>query len=152
MNMMKVQDEREGLSAPAFVDMEAPGETHAAPRSRMGNDTQWDGLGLGSDPEAEPAQRTSLFDRFTWLRNQRIGAKVNAIFGIFMVLSGAVALILTVGLSDIWLRYHNSAAIQQSIVSASSLGGTVGDLRYNTSRFLFEQDPEVLRRQRAAYT
>ena len=144
MNMMTVQEEREENSVPAFPNVPEPTETRVS---------EWDGLGLGEEvAESETETHQSIFGRLSWFRDKPIRAKVNAIFGAFIVLSGAMVLILTSGLADIWIRYQNNASLQQSIVTASNLGGTVGELRYNTSRFLFEQEPDVLRRQSAAYT
>ena len=122
---------------PAFADAPGPG------------DSAWDGQGY---EEGAPApQATSLFDGFTWFQNQRIAAKINTVFAVFGTLGAAIVLVLGVGMSDIWGRYHVSADIKQSLVTAGSLRGTIGELRYSTSRFLFEQERGVLDRQRAAY-
>ncbi|MEE4153540.1 MAG: methyl-accepting chemotaxis protein [Erythrobacter sp.] len=135
--MSKVQDALEEQSVPAFAY--APGPEDAA----------WDPhVDEGGAPGTGSG---SLFDGFTWFQNRRIAAKINTIFAVFGTLGAAIVLVLGIGMSDIWKRYHVSADIQQSLVNASSLRGTIGELRYNTSRFLFEQEPTVLERRRAAY-
>lgn len=103
------------------------------------------------ETEAQPRAEKSIFTRLTWFRDLRIGAKINTIFAVFGALGLAIVLVLTIGMSDIWTRYHVSADVQQSLVTASNLRATVGELRYNTSRFLFEEEPAILERQREAH-
>jgi len=104
----------------------------------------------GIEEAIDTAGEKSLFGRFTWFRNRPIAAKINTIFAVFGALGLAIVLVLGIGMSDIWTRYHVSADVQQSLVSASNLRGTIGELRYTTSRYVFEQDPEIRDRQRAA--
>ncbi|MEM1195447.1 MAG: HAMP domain-containing methyl-accepting chemotaxis protein [Pseudomonadota bacterium] len=135
--MMKVQEEREENSVPAFA------------------------LDDGADfYENPPNARPSFYEadhegfiarRIRWIRDQRIGTKTNAIFGFFLTLGLAVALVVTFGLTELYLRYNIANEVQRATVTSSDLRGTIGELRYNTSRYLFEQEPAILQRQRDAY-
>ncbi|MEO1729568.1 MAG: methyl-accepting chemotaxis protein [Pseudomonadota bacterium] len=135
MNMMLMQEEREENSTPAFpVDESASFDNERTARN------------------AETAGAEGFaFDRLSWVRNQRINTKINTIFGCFVALGLAIAIMVSFGLSELYVRYTASTEVQRAAIASGELRGTIGELRYNTSRFLFEQEPDVLERQRNAY-
>jgi len=134
MNMMTVQEEREENSVPAFAlddgyDFSLPDQPH-------------------DDAKGSPS---SIFDRLAWFRDQRIGAKVNTIFGSCIALAIAVGLVLAFGMTEASMRFETTDKVQGATVTSGDLRGTIGELRYNTTRFLFEQEPAVLQRRKQTY-
>ncbi|MDY7098192.1 MAG: methyl-accepting chemotaxis protein [Pseudomonadota bacterium] len=135
MNMMKVQEEREEHSVPAF----------AIDQTGLFDD--------GDDAEdqlGKSVSKSRLFGRIGWFHDQRINAKVNSIFGGFIALLIAMAAVVTFGIAELSLRFYASEKISDATISASDLRGTVGELRYNTSRYMFAQEAAVLATQREA--
>ncbi|MGB3471927.1 MAG: methyl-accepting chemotaxis protein [Erythrobacter sp.] len=131
MNMMTVQEEREENSVPAFA---------------MDDGYDFGSSGQPNDDETRPSSR-SIFDRLAWFRDQRIGAKVNTIFGSCIALAIAVGLVLAFGMTEASMRFDTTDKVQGATVTSGDLRGTIGELRYNTTRFLFEQEPAVLQRR-----
>ena len=139
MNMMKVQEEREENSVPALaLDEEAA-------QSGSSNDTTTAASG------AIRLEKKALFDRFAFIRNKGIAAKINAVFGAVIALGLGIALVVAFGLTELYQRYGSTVEVQRASVASSELLGTLGELRYNTSRYLFEQENSILQRQRTAY-
>ncbi len=135
MNMMKVQEEREEHSVPAFA---LDGSADFPQRDPL-------------DHFAEEEEHGFFARRLAWIRDQRIASKINGIFGCFFALGLAVILLVSFGLTELYLRYNTANEVQRATVTSSDLRGTIGELRYNTSRYLFEQEPAILQRQRDAY-
>ncbi len=140
MDMTKVLDEREEYAVPAF-----------SPGDELAFDTPDDGFDTNADFGGRKDGTSGMFNRIAWFRNQGIAAKVNTIFGSFLALGLAMCLVAAFGTTEIWLRFNTSDQIQRATITASDLRGTIGDLRYSTSRFLFAQEASVLDRQRKAY-
>ncbi len=140
MDMTKVLEEREENAVPAFAQDNESDFAPSATYRVAGDLTKAPGGGF-----------LGIFDRFTWFRNQGIAAKVNSIFGSFLALGLAMCLVVAFGTTEVWLRFNTFDRLQNAALTSSDLRGTIGDLRYNTSRFLFEQEASVLERQRRAY-
>lgn len=100
-----------------------------------------------ADLTPREAEQTSLLERFAWFRNKPLSGKIHTVFGTFFGVGLAIALILGLGLSELWNRYRDSAEVNSALVASAQLTGTAGELRYNTARFLFEREPKVLARQ-----
>ncbi len=137
MNMMTRRDELEELAVPQF-----PEELLAEFKDESANSP--------GPVAAEPAP-SSLLERFVWFRDLKLSAKIHTVFGTFFAVGFAMALILGLGLSELWSRYKVSADIQDAVLLSAELRSTTGELRYNTARFLFEQEPEILERQRESF-
>ena len=134
MNMMRVQEKREGNSTPAY-----PTDDSASFDER-------------SEPTAETAGAEGFaFERLSWVRNRRINTKINTIFGCYVALGLVIAIMVSFGLSELYVRYTASTEVQRAAIETGELRGTIGELRYDTSRFLFEQDADILELQRNAY-
>jgi len=136
MNMMSLQEQR---------------EEQAVPDGLPGSDDIFDeDLLAAPHSEARPPRRTVL-ERMSWFRNLSLPAKIHTVFGTFFAVGFAMALVLGAGLTELWFRYNTSADIKNAVVASTELRSTTGELRYNTARFLFETEPEILVRQRESY-
>ena len=134
MNMMKVQEEREENSVPAFAINDA---------------AQFLDDKTGSNPDS--AQDITPTSRgISWFRNQRIAAKVNTIFAAFTVVGTAMLLVLAFGMTEVWTRYHTSDAIERSITVTSDFRASFADIRYSTARSLIATDRAALNRRNRA--
>lgn len=135
MNMMTQQEEREEQAVP-----------NAAPDMPSDFDAS-----NGEDDFAAAPEASSLFERFSWFRNLSIRGKVHAIFGTFFGIGFAMALVLALGLTELWFRYNTSANVQDAVIAATELNATTGELRYNSARYIFEGEASVAQRQRDSY-
>ena len=102
---------------------------------------------VDEETPAEPHSDGGLMDTF---RNQRLASKVNTIFAGFAVFGVAMLVVLAFGMSQVWGRYHTSDAIERAMTETSEFGVTFGEIRYTTSRYLFEQESPILERRRVA--
>jgi len=136
MNMMSLQEQREEQAVPDVF----PGS----------NDVFDEDL-LASEEGEATAYRRTLLERMSWFRNLSLPAKIHTVFGTFFAVGFAMALVLGAGLTELWVRYNTSADVKNAVVASTELRSTTGELRYNTARFLFETEPEILVRQRESY-
>jgi methyl-accepting chemotaxis protein len=143
MNMMTRQEQLEEDAVPGpALDLAREFEAEFATELAAG----------GAEQTANPkTQRASLLERIAWFRDLPVASKIHTIFGAFLALIIATALVLGIGLNEVWNRYHTSAKIQEAVLASAELTGTAGELRYATARFLFEREPAVLERQRGHY-
>lgn len=100
----------------------------------------------------DSVRRNALLDRIEWFRNKRLSGKIHAIFGTFFAVGLAMALVLGLGLSELWSRYQTTTKMQDAVLASAELSSTAGELRYNTARFLFEREQAILDRQSASFT
>ncbi|QFT76865.1 methyl-accepting chemotaxis protein [Erythrobacter sp. THAF29] len=103
------------------------------------------------DRADSPRARRTFLDRFSWFRNLSIKGKIHAVFGTFFFVCFAMALVLGLGLTELYDRYQTSAKVQQGVVSSIELRGTIGELRYNSVRVIFGQETEGLVRQKESF-
>lgn len=95
---------------------------------------------------------THILDRLAWFRDLRLTGKLHAIFGAFFATGFAMVLILSLGLTELWMRGEVSTAVDDAVVSSTDLRGTAGELRYNTVRFIFGGEGDLaLQRQRESF-
>lgn len=135
MNMMSLQEEREENAVPDFVrDLQI--------------ETERETIAVSSD---HVKQRSSVLERSTWFRDLSLSGKIQAIFGAFFAIGFAGALILGLGFSELWSRYSDSVQINSATFAAKDLRSITGELRYNTARYLFSNEAEILERQRERY-
>jgi methyl-accepting chemotaxis protein len=127
MDMTKVQEEREERAVPAFSLEEDEQATRGS--HRQADAGTW---------------------RLQWFRDQRIASKVNTIFAGFTVAGLTMLFVLAFGMYQVWGRYHTSDAIERTITETSDFRANFGEIRYNTSRFLFEQESSVMQRRNEA--
>lgn len=126
MNMMAKHDRRESQQVPDLM-RELAAET--LEEGDMANRF----AGTTSAP-------TSLFERVAWFRDLTLSGKINAIFGSFFAIGFAIALVMTLGMSDIWQRYQTSYAMQKAVITATALHGTTGEMRLHALRFATDGD------------
>ncbi|KPP88950.1 methyl-accepting chemotaxis protein [Erythrobacter sp. HL-111] len=143
MNMMSLQEQREEKAVPDRLD----------PAFLDGEDDVFDEDLLADTDAAGTARapRRTLLERIGWFRNLSLSAKIHSVFGTFFAAGFAMALVLGAGLTELWFRYNTSAEVQNAVIASTELRSTTGELRYNTARFLFESEPEMLVRQRESY-
>ncbi|MEO0644181.1 MAG: methyl-accepting chemotaxis protein, partial [Pseudomonadota bacterium] len=144
MNMMTVKEDREPPSTPNATP-DHPAEL-AAGYPAHGDDPDSDEHAPRADQE-----RGFVARRLRWIRDQRMATKINAIFACFTIVGLAVVLITAFGLTELYLRYTVANDVQRATVMSSNLQATVGELRYNSARYLFEQEAEVFDRQREVF-
>lgn len=106
---------------------------------------------LDSDASPAPTAAGTLFDRFAWFRDRPIKGKIQAIFGTFFCVCFAMTLVLSLGLSELYFRYQTAAEVQSGVLASSDLRGTTGELRYNSVRVIFGQEPNGLQRQQDSF-
>ncbi len=134
MNMMMLREEREEQAVPSAPAYQA-----------LGFETE-----LSEEPHsASPS--VSLIAHFDWFRDLSLRGKVNAIFGTFFGIGFAMALVIGMGLGELWLRYASSVETNNALYEAVELRAAAGDLRYNSARFLFSGEEVVLSRQRGGH-
>lgn len=134
--MMSVKEQGEELAVPDNAREVDPGTVEAEAPSL---------------PLKAPTGITAFVERFKWFRDLSLTRKIRAIFGVFFAIGLAMTLILALGLTVLWNRYQEFAQVQTAVIEAIELRSNTGELRYYTARFLFETEPEVLKRQREAY-
>ncbi len=103
-----------------------------------------------SEGQTAPTDSTSN-TRFGWFQDLSLRGKVHAIFGTFFGISFAMALVLGIGLGELWSRYSATVEANDALYEAVELRAVAGDLRYNSARFLFSGEETVLTRQRDGY-
>ncbi|MFN7159528.1 MAG: hypothetical protein ACK4MR_12690, partial [Erythrobacter cryptus] len=133
MNMMSWQERREEQAVPDFVRQL---------RSESAQD---------EDNEAAPAagaERTTLLERFAWFRNLPLARKINAIFGTFLGVGLLMALVLGLGLGELWQRYTTSARLQEALVMAGQIEAGAGELRHDSLRALYQRSAALDAAQR----
>ncbi len=89
-------------------------------------------------------EQTTFLERIVRFRDARITAKIGSIFGAFLLIGFAIALILGLGLTELWARYNTSAQVQNAVQASMRLHSATGELRYSTALFLFEGEPSTL--------
>ncbi len=158
MNMMALKSEREAQDA--LEENAVPG-VFSDQAFDYGFDA--DGAEFSEfEPSAnEPSQaaRTafsgplngSVIGRSAWFRNLSLRGKVHAIFATFFGIGFAMALVVGLGLGELWLRYAATVDANEALYEAVELRAAAGDLRYSSARFLFAGEEAILARQREGY-
>ncbi|KWV91021.1 methyl-accepting chemotaxis protein [Erythrobacter sp. YT30] len=99
---------------------------------------------MADETHAIGDQKPSFLERFQSFRDAQIRGKIRAIFGVFAAFGFAITLVLGLGLTELWFRYDTSAKVQNAVQASSELKSAMGELRYNTARYVFEGEPSVL--------
>lgn len=133
MNMMSLQEQR---------------EDSAVPLDASELDFDFD-LGLDEGSDTPPA--TTTLERMKWFRNLSLRGKVHAIFGTFFGISFAMALVLGMGLGELWARYKSSVEANDAMFEAIELRGIASDMRYDAARFLLAGEEKVFLDERASF-
>lgn len=139
MNMMSEREEFEEQAV-----LSDPAAAFSASADRLAGQDRFETTAV-----KEP--RSSFLDRIAWFRNSKLSGKIHAVFGTFFGAGFAMMLVLGIGLGELWSRYQDTSEVKGAILVSAELSGTAGELRYNTARFLFEQEPAVLASQRKSY-
>jgi methyl-accepting chemotaxis protein len=140
--MMSLQEQREERAVPELPEADFMDEDDV-----FGEDL----LAENGKASVGRAPRRTLLERMGWFRNLNLAAKIHTVFGTFFAAGFAMALVMGAGLTELWLRYNTSAEVQNAVIASAELRSATGELRYNTARFLFEGEPEVLVRQRESF-
>ncbi len=123
MNMMAKHERTASHDVPEFVRDLAAAEAQEQSAANNG---------------ATADQPVSLFERVGWFRDLPLSGKIHATFGSFFTIGFAIALVLGLGLAELWERYQTSARVQDAVVAATELHGTASELRFHTLRYLYE--------------
>lgn len=104
-----------------------------------------------AETDALPAQHYGLFEKVGWFRDMSLAGKIHATFGSFLAIGFAIAVVLGLGLGHLWDRYQSSARVQEAVVAATELHGASGELRFYTTRYLYEGDAPLRDKQGEAF-
>ncbi len=96
-------------------------------------------------------RRGGIFERSKWFRNLRVKGKIHAVFGTFLAVGFAIAVVLAFGLVELHSRYTTFSQVKNGVLAASEFHGSVGELRYNTARLLLGTEDSVVERQRESF-
>lgn len=96
---------------------------------------------------SEPRRR----DIGAWFGNLPLARKLASVFGAFLGVFAVMALVLSLGMSDLFNRTVASGEVQEAVKASADLRSTTGEFRYNAVRFIFARETDVLERQKAAY-
>jgi len=102
-------------------------------------------------PVKPSEERSSMFDRIRWFRDLKLSGKLQTIFGGFFGISFAIALIIGIGLTSLYSRSMDIVQTNNAMLEAIELRTIASDTRYNTARYVIDQDPGVLERKRDAH-
>ena len=119
--------------------------------SSLGDLPEAHSVGESGGAISSSQRRSGLFERFEWFRDRPIRGKIHAVFGTFFGVCLAMALVLALGLSEIYFRYQAAAEVQDGVLASANLRGTTGELRYNSVRVIFGQEPDGLKRQQESF-
>lgn len=86
-----------------------------------------------------------------WFRDLPLPRKLASVFGAFLGIFAIMAVILGLGLSDLYSRATTSAAVQDAVKASADLRSTTGEFRYNAVRFIFAREQVALERQKLGY-
>ncbi|MBA4163485.1 MAG: hypothetical protein C0510_02450 [Erythrobacter sp.] len=98
---------------------------------------------------AAPASR--LVRLRTWFEDLPLAGKVRAIFGSFFGLIVALTMVVGFATVDLYSRYQEAREVQQGVLASAEFRGTVGQLRYNSVRFILGGEESALDRQKASF-
>ncbi|KUO53267.1 MAG: hypothetical protein APF82_04270 [Sphingomonadales bacterium BRH_c42] len=98
---------------------------------------------------ATPGSRLGMLR--TWFENLPLAGKVQAIFGSFFGLLVALAMVVGFATADLYSSYQEAKEVQQGVLASAEFRGTVGQLRYNSVRFILGGEATALDRQKASF-
>lgn len=84
-----------------------------------------------------------------WFRNKPLRVKIGTIFGFYLSLVAATLIVLLVGMYNISSRDKVASQIREGNIVASDLRHFADDLRYNTVRYIFSGEKNVLLHMRS---
>jgi len=145
MNMMTLMEGRGASRRDASGSSMQAADRNGSPASALAKERD------SERPPSIDAHSATLLDKMAWFRNLSVRGKVHAIFGAFFGITFMMVLILSLGLSELWLRYSTSTKVNDALVEAVELRSLSGDLRYNSARFIFAGEDLILERQRAGF-
>lgn len=97
---------------------------------------------------ARPVSRIRLKE---WFHDLPLANKIRVVFGSFLGAVVIMALVLGVGLSQLYERDSMQAEVQGAVQVSAELHGTTGEFRYNAVRYIFGGEETALERQRQSY-
>lgn len=87
-----------------------------------------------------------------WFGGLKLANKVRTIVGTFLGLIIVVAIVLTVGLSDLYDRANVEAELKEASLSSAHLQTDFADMRYNSVRFIFAGEEAALNGTQELFT
>lgn len=110
--------------------------------------------GSGTPADAGAARSRSgggVFERWRWFRDLRIKGKIHAVFGTFLGVGFAIAIVLAFGLNELHTRYLTFSQVKAGVLASTEFRGSIGELRYNTVRLILGNEAAVVERQRESF-
>ncbi len=84
-------------------------------------------------------------------RDLPLSRKLSAVFGSFLGVFALIALVLGLGMTELYNRSMAFGDVQAAVKSSADLRSTTGEFRYNAVRFIFAREKVALERQKVGY-
>lgn len=84
-------------------------------------------------------------------RDMPLSRKLSAVFGSFLGVFAVIALVLGLGMSELYNRSMAFSDVQAAVKASADLRSTTGEFRYNAVRFIFAREQVALERQKGGY-
>ena len=104
-----------------------------------------------NDAVEAPLPQRGLAGFNAWFGDLPLSRKLASVFGAFLGVFVVMALVLSLGMSELYTRTMASGEVQGAVKASADLRSTTGEFRYNAVRFIFAREKDVLERQKAAY-
>ena len=102
--------------------------------------------GFVTEPRGAAARATG------WFGGLKLASKVRTIVGTFFGLVVIVAIVLTVGLSELYERTQINTELKEASLSSAHLQTDFADMRYNSVRFIFAGEETALNGTQELFT
>lgn len=101
------------------------------------------------DQTGETGRRS--FSPGAWFRDLPLSRKLASVFGSFLGVFAVMAVVLGLGLGDLYSRSLAYGEVQGAVKASADLRSTTGEFRYNAVRFIFAREKVALERQMVGY-
>ncbi len=116
---------------PVMNMMNVPTENAKDAAAEIATDLDTDRINTDLSPAIEAPQPAGLLGKAqAWLHNQSITTKVNSVFGGFALAGVTLMLVLAIGMSQVWERYHTSHELEHTVTQIGDFRANFSEVRY----------------------